>query len=76
MGKNFVWKLTNGAIVHPECREAYQNALPKGSGYVAIASAIHSDQQTGELPPSSMLPSGRFCICGHCQKPIVEFLAR
>lgn len=70
--KKFVYKLSNGDFVHPTCREPYQEARAKGSAWPGISAVIHADQQTGELPPNNIFPEGRFTLCAHCKKPILD----
>jgi hypothetical protein len=57
--KQFAWKLTNGAFVHPQCREPYQREREIKNRRPSIESAIY--------PGYAMSPNTR---CDHCLNPI------
>lgn len=56
---HFVWRMTNGRYVHPECREAYQKKLEAKHCRPSIDAAV-----------SQGYAMSRFTLCEHCQAPI------
>lgn len=54
----FVYRLKGGAIVHSFCREAFVKKHTSQYNYPGIEAALYQ------------MPSGRFQLCAHCQKPI------
>jgi hypothetical protein len=59
-GSAFVYRLRDGAIVHPICREAYQRKHASSHNYPGIEAALYPGYQ----------PMSRFQLCKHCEAPI------